>query len=111
MPVSLLDHSATSSAPSLLRATRSGPTRWRSHPLAVSIEAAAAQPSLSSADAQNPQPANTAFNLTAKVQNWADGMTAQVSPDQDIGDGKATDPQSVDMADDGTSTGTATGTL
>ena len=41
----------------------------KSEPVAVTVEAAAApQPSLET-DAQSPQPANAAFNLTVSIQN------------------------------------------
>src|SRR5439155_19039541 len=57
----------------------------------------APQPALTT-DAQNPQPAGAAFNLSWTIQNWASGMTASLASDKDIGDGKGTDPQDVTSA-------------
>jgi len=57
-------------------------------------QASAPRPALTT-DAQSPQPASAGFKLSWTIKNWAQGMTASLACDQDIGDGKGTTPQDV----------------
>ena len=59
------------------------------------------QASLSS-DANNPQAPDAAFKLKWTIQNWAQGMSATLTSDHDIGDGKTSQDVTGSVQADGT---------
>ncbi|MFN2550363.1 MAG: phage late control D family protein [Myxococcales bacterium] len=65
--------------------------------------AGAPQPSLST-DAKSPQVLDAPFNLKWTIQNWAQGMTATLASDQDIGDGKTSQDITSSVQSDGSGT-------
>jgi phage protein D len=83
-------------------AAATGGTSQAAQSQAAATPAAAGAPQASlSTDAQSPQAPDKPFNLKWTIQNWAQGMSATLASDQDIGDGKTSQDVTGSVQSDG----------